>query len=46
VAAALLRGPETPHLLAMAGLPSDLGPGVVATTTTTTTAATATEAIP
>jgi endonuclease-3 len=45
VAAALLRGPETPHLLAMAGLPSDLGHGVVATTTTTT-AATATEAIP
>ncbi len=25
VAAALLRGPETPHLLAMAGLPTDLG---------------------
>ncbi|MGH3867909.1 MAG: endonuclease III [Pseudonocardiaceae bacterium] len=25
VAAALLRGPETPHLLAMAGLPADLG---------------------
>jgi hypothetical protein len=24
VAAALLRGPETPHLLAMAGLPIDL----------------------
>ena len=30
VAAALLRGPETPHLLAMAGLPADLAgdPGV------------------
>jgi endonuclease-3 len=27
VAAALLRGPETPHLLAMAGLPTDLGNG-------------------
>ena len=27
IAAALLRGPETPHLLAMAGLPADLGPG-------------------
>jgi hypothetical protein len=24
IAAALLRGPETPHLLAMAGLPIDL----------------------
>jgi endonuclease-3 len=39
VAAALLRGPETPHLLAMAGLPIDLGPGVV-------TAAAASETIP
>jgi hypothetical protein len=29
VAAALLRGPETPHLLAMAGLPVDLDPGAV-----------------
>jgi endonuclease-3 len=43
VAAALLRGPETPHLLAMAGLPRDLDPGVVAATTT---AATTPEAIP
>jgi endonuclease-3 len=39
VAAALLRGPETPHLLAMAGLPIDLGPGVA-------TAAAASETIP
>ncbi|MGH3785656.1 MAG: endonuclease III [Pseudonocardiaceae bacterium] len=32
VAAALLRGPEVPHLLAMAGLPTDLAgdPGLVA----------------
>lgn len=29
VAAALLRGPETPHLLAMAGLPVDFAPGKV-----------------
>jgi endonuclease-3 len=42
VAAALLRGPETPHLLAMAGLPSDLNAGVV----TAATVATAPEAIP
>jgi endonuclease-3 len=42
VAAALLRGPETPHLLAMAGLPSDLSPGVV----TAATVATAPGAIP
>ena len=31
VAAALLRGPETPHLLAMAGLPAELGSDPVAT---------------
>jgi endonuclease III len=29
IAAALLRGPETPHLLAMAGLPVDLAPSAV-----------------
>jgi endonuclease-3 len=42
VAAALLRGPETPHLLAMAGLPIDAGTGKVAAVT----AVVAPEAIP
>jgi endonuclease-3 len=48
VAAALLRGPETPHLLAMAGLPIDADstpPGVVAAAPAANTA-TGPEAIP
>jgi hypothetical protein len=48
VAAALLRGPETPHLLAMAGLPIDADstpPGVVAAAPAVNTA-TGPEAIP
>ncbi|MGH3697030.1 MAG: endonuclease III [Pseudonocardiaceae bacterium] len=38
VAAALLRGPETPHLLAMAGLPVEVASSVVARSTVATEA--------